>query len=134
MKQLESKSSIITIHTSGIIEFRIKPNWDQPDTPEIAIDNALTLKKAVGNNICGIVAYAPNLYLNKEVLKAYSSIDIGHIASAIVVQSVGSRIFANLVLKFVKASIPKKIFTNPEKAKIWLLDQIANAKMNLESR
>jgi hypothetical protein len=134
MKQLESKSAIATIHPNGIIEFRIKPNWDQPDTPEIAIDNALTLKEAVGNNICGLITYAPNLYLKKEVLEAYASVHIGHVASAIVVRSVGSRIFANLALKFIKTTNPKKIFTNPDKAKIWLLDQIANAKMRVGSR
>lgn len=136
MKELESKSAIATIHSSGIIEFRLKPDWDQPDTPEIAIDNALTLKKAVdsSSSICGIITYAPNLYLKKEVLEAYASIQIGHIASAIVVRSVGSRIFANLALKFIRTPTPKKIFTNAEKAKIWLLDQIATAKMSAGSR
>ena len=127
-RRLESKSAFVSVHDNGIVEVCLKPNWSEPDTPEVAIDGAKTLKKAVDGNICGILTHAPSLYVKKEFLEAYSSINIGHIASAILVQSVGSRIFANLALKFIKPIPKKRIFTNPDKAKSWLLEQIALAK------
>ena len=127
-RTLQSKATLISVHDNGIVEVCLKPNWDQPDTPEIAIDTALTLQKAVDNKICGLLSHAPKVYVNKKFLEAYSSINIGHIASAILVQSVGSRIFANLALKFIKPIPKKRIFTNPDKAKSWLLEQIALAK------
>ena len=128
MKYLESISTLITVQPNGVIIYRVKPDWNQPDTPEVAIDAAKTLKKAVDGNICGILTHAPSLYVKKEILEAFSTIDIGHVADAIVVQSVGSKIFANFVLKFVKTPTIKKVFNDPQKAEQWLLEQIALAK------
>lgn len=133
MRHFESISTLITVQPNGVIVYRVKPDWKEPDTAEVALDAANTLKKAVDGNICGILTYAPSLYIKKEVLEAFSTVDIGHIADAIVVKSVGSKIFANFVLKFVKTPTIKKVFTNPEKAEKWLLEQVALAKQNAQS-
>lgn len=128
MKTLESVSFIIKAHPNGIVEAYMKPDWDQPDTIEVAVDLGLKLKEAVGNNVCGIMIYAPTLHVKKENLEAIVSIDIGHIANAIIVNSAGSTILANFILKFAKNSIIKKVFTKKEKAEEWLLEQIELAK------
>jgi hypothetical protein len=133
MKILESTASIVIVHPNGIIETKVKPDWDQPDTPETAIDHSLTLKKGVGNNICGILTFLPNLYMKKEVIEAFATVEIGHIAEAFLVNSVGSRILATLALKLDKSSIPRKVFTKKEQAEKWLLDNISRAKQNQQN-
>lgn len=99
--------TIITVRPNGILETRMKLDWNQPDTPETAINFALTIKEVVGDNICGILSYLPgNLYMNKDVVKAFGSVDIGHVANAVIIKGIGSKILANFILKFVKTPVP----------------------------
>ncbi|MFK7799149.1 MAG: hypothetical protein AB8E82_16980 [Aureispira sp.] len=128
MRQLETEDAIFIVHPNGIIEAHSKPDWDKPDTPEIARNYALKIKEAVGNNICGVLTIAPNLYIPKESLEAYASVDIGHIADALLVSSIGTRIFATVAIKIVKPLTPTKIFTKQKEAEEWLLEQIAAVK------
>lgn len=128
MKQLEIVGAIATVRPDGIIEIRKNPSWEQPDTPESMKRYALGLKELIGDNIHGVLVFAPNLYIEKKVLEAYASVDIGYVANSIVVNSVGSKIFANFVLKFVKNSTPKRIFTKQAEAEEWLLKHIEQAK------
>jgi hypothetical protein len=112
----------------------MKPDWNQPDTPETAINFALTIKEGVGDNICGILSYLPdNLYMNKDVVEAFGSVDIGHVANAVIIKGIGSKILANFILKFVKIPVPMKIFTNTDKAEKWLLGHIARAKQKAQN-
>lgn len=130
MKVLESISSIIIVHSNGIIETKIKPDWDQPDTPETAINHSLKLKEAVGNGIYGILTFLPSLYMKKEVIEAFGSVDIGHKAEAFLVNSVGSKLLANIAFKLLGSDVPRKVFTQKDKAEEWLVDQINEYKSN----
>lgn len=129
MKQFTSQSSIASVHPNGIIELSQKPEWDQPDTIEVAKDMALMLKKAIGNNIHGLLYFPPNVYIKEEIIRAYTTIQIGHVAEAIIVESFATKLIANMLLKFRKNSLACKIFNKQEEAEQWLLEQIQLAKM-----
>lgn len=131
MKTIESPNLIITIRPDHIIEVRVKPDWDQPDTPESIIQNALLIQEAIGDEICGLMTFAPSLYISKEALEAFQTIDTGSKADAIVVDSVGARIFANLAFKFVKTDTPRKIFNEQAKAEKWLEEQLAIVRQSV---
>lgn len=129
MKQLEIVGALVTVRSDdGIIEIRKNPNWSQPDTPESMKRYALGLKELIGDDVYGLLIIAPSLYIEKKALEAYASVDIGDVANSMVVNSVGSKIFANLVLKFIKTPIPKKVFTKQAEAEKWLLEHIKHAK------
>lgn len=129
MKQFTSKSSLATIHPNGIIEICQKQEWDQPETTEVAKDMAMMLKKAVGNNIRGILYFPPNIYIQEEIIKAYTNVSIGHVAEAIVAESFATKLIANMLLKFRSNKLACKVFSKQEEAEQWLLEQISKAKM-----
>ncbi|MFK7799672.1 MAG: hypothetical protein AB8E82_19620 [Aureispira sp.] len=128
MKQLETNGAIFIVRPNGIIEAHKNPNWDQPDTPETVRQYALKLKEVIGNDVYGLLTFAPSLYVKKETLEAFASVKVGNVAGAVLVSSVGSKIFANFALKFIKTPIPKKIFTKQAEAEKWLLEHIEYAK------
>lgn len=128
-QQLEIVGALVTVRSDdSIIEIRKNPNWEQPDTPESMKRYGLELKELIGDNLYGLLTFAPSLYIEKKALEAYASVNVGNVADAIVVNSVGSRIFANFALKFVKTSAPRKVFTKKDEAEKWLLKQIKQAK------
>lgn len=53
---------------------------------------------------------------------------MGNVAEAVIANSVGAKIFANFVLKFIKTSTSRKVFTKKDEAEKWLLKQIKQAK------
>lgn len=127
--ELETRALKITVRTDDIIELNTKESWNQPDTVEIAMENIEMLKKAVQNGGRSMLSYMPGTYVEKEVLECYKKADIGHVASALITTSFGSRIVGNLFLKVINntsgKAVPTKIFAKKEDAEQWLHQKMA---------
>jgi hypothetical protein len=121
MQKLETEAAEVTIRPDGIVEFHMKPTWDKPDTAENAKENALMLKKAIDGKRRAILSFPPNLYVKKELVEAYKTVEIGQFAEALVVNSFGARILCNVVLKLTKNAYPIRIFNSKNEAEAWLL-------------
>lgn len=126
--ELETRALRITVRPDKIIELNTKESWNQPDTVEIALENIEMLKKAVEMGGRSMLSYMPGNYIEKEVLECYKKAKIGHIASALLTKSFGSRIIGNLFLKVIGSSsgesVPTKIFTKYEDAEKWLIQKM----------
>ncbi|MFK7799539.1 MAG: hypothetical protein AB8E82_18955 [Aureispira sp.] len=76
----------------------------------------------------------PSLYQRKEVLDIYQQSDFNEVGVALVVKSFAGKIGGNMFLKLanrpnvVGRIVPTKLFTNEEKAIVWLQEQIKKAK------
>ncbi len=133
--KLETRALSITVRPDEIIELNTKENWNQPDTVEIALENIAMLKKAVQNGGRAMLSHMPGTYVEKDVLECYKQADIGHVASALLSNSFGSRIVGNLFLKLIgtktggNAPVATKIFAKREEAEKWLLQQIKEDKI-----
>lgn len=125
--ELETRALKITVREDKIIELNTKESWNQPDTVEVALENIAMLKKAVDSGGRAMLSYMPGTYVEKEVLECYKKADIGHVASALLTTSFGSRIVGNLFLKVIGSgdAVPTKIFTKKEDAEKWLISRIA---------
>ncbi len=126
--ELETRALKITVRPDKIIELNTKESWNQPDTVEIALENIAMLKKAVEGGGRAMLSYMPGTYVEKEVLECYKNADIGHVASALLTTSFGSRIVGNLFLKVMGTgdAAATKIFAKREDAEKWLIQQIAD--------
>lgn len=124
--ELETRALKITVREDKIIELNTKESWNQPDTVEVALENIEMLKKAVESGGRAMLSYMPGTYVEKEVLECYKKAEIGHVASALLTTSFGSRIVGNLFLKVIGSgdAVPTKIFTKKEDAEKWLIKRI----------
>ncbi|CAA6823916.1 MAG: Unknown protein [uncultured Aureispira sp.] len=126
--EYRTQALIITLRPDDIIEIKTDPNWDKPDTLEIAMENAAAMKKAIDGKKRALLSYNPHTHMSKEVLKYYSDVNptLGAVATAMILTSFGSKVVGNLFLKTQKKDYPIKIFTAKERdqAVAWLLDQI----------
>lgn len=132
--EFETRALRIVVRPDDIIELITKPNWNQPDTVEIALENIEMLKKAVDDKPRGVLSYVPSTYMSKEVLACYEKANVGQVASALITLSFGAKIVGNLFLK-VGAALsngtnrePTKLFSNKPDAEKWLLARIAEKK------
>jgi hypothetical protein len=120
MDILENKSTRVLVRPDHIVEVHIKASWDQPDTVETATASALLVKQGVGGQRRATLFFLPNIYMKKEIVDAYSSIDIQSVASAMLVQSFGAKLIGNMALKISRRKHPSKVFTDQAEAEKWL--------------
>lgn len=129
--ELETRALKIVVRPDNIIELTTKPDWNQPDTVEVALENIEMLKKAVDGQPRAMLSYVPSTYMSKEVLECYEKAEVGQIASALITTSFGAKIVGNLFIKVGgalsggKNKAPTKLFSNREDAEKWLLERIA---------
>ncbi|CAA6823911.1 MAG: Unknown protein [uncultured Aureispira sp.] len=132
LMEYKTQALTLTLRPDDIIEIRTNPNWDKPDTLEIAKENVAAMIKAVDGKKRALLSYTPNTHMDKEVLKYYSDANptIGGVATVMLSSSFGSMLMGNLFLKILKRGYPIKIFTIKDKNKAidWLLDQIKKSK------
>lgn len=135
--EFETRALRIVLRPDDIIELITKPDWNQPDTVDIALENIEMLKKAVDGKPRGVLSYVPSTYMNKDVLACYEKADVGQVASALITVSFGAKVVGNLFLR-VGATLsggknrePTKLFSNKSDAEKWLLERIAEKKAEL---
>lgn len=122
--RLETRSSYIVVRPNGVVVMTTKPDWNQPDTLEVAKQNIAALHQAIGGERKGLLSHLANTHIAKDVLEYYQESNPGQVATALVTASFGAKVIGNLFLKIaVKRNYtqPVKLFTKEEEAEEWLL-------------
>lgn len=132
LMEYRTQDLIIKLRSDDIIEIRTDPNWNKPDTLEVAKENVATMIKIVDGKKRAMLSYTPNNHMSKEVLKYYKDANpmIKSVATAMVSTSFASKLMGNLFLKKMDGGYPIKTFSVKEEDQAieWLLEQIKKAK------
>jgi hypothetical protein len=118
-------SSVAILHPNGIVETKVREDWNEPDTVETVTAHALLIKKVIDGKRRGLLAVLPRMHMKRDLLEVYSNIDMDEVATAFLVNSFGAKVLGNLVLRIKKTTTPARLFTNRAAAEAWLLKLMA---------
>lgn len=130
--QHHTKEFTFTIHPNSIIEIRTNENFEGDYTLEGAKENITVLHALLGQKTSAIIAWMPDTYMKKEIIKYYNSFELPNIATALITKSFASQLIGNLFLTLrtrllpsaKKLNNPVKIFKKEQEAVDWLLDYL----------
>lgn len=134
--QYNTKELNITMHSNNILEISSTEEVKGALTLEEVDNNLAAFEKATeGKGALASLVHISSAYVKKAVLKKYSDLDYGIIATALIVNSYASKLVGNLfltlVLRFSSRKVPTKIFTTREDAVLWLKEELEKeAKKN----
>jgi hypothetical protein len=131
--EYKTKELIITIRPDGIIESKAREDLEGGFTLEGAKENVAMMEKIVGGTPRCVIAWMPDVYMKKEIIKYYNDFEQEFVTTALITKSFASKIIGNLFLtlrgRFVSknkmVTNPIKLFTSKEDAITWLLEIIA---------
>lgn len=124
---------IITIRPDNIIEIKAREDLKDGFTLEGAKENVAMIEEIVGNVPRCVIAWMPDIYMKKEIIKYYNDFEQEFVTTALITKSFASKIIGNLFItlrtRFVSnnkmKTNPIKLFTNQEDAINWLLEVMA---------
>lgn len=124
--EILTQSSRIVVRPDDIVTIKVRKEWDQPDTLEVAKETVAALIRAVDGKNRGVMSYMPDTHLPKDVLEYYKQTETGAIATALIVASFGAKLMGNIFLKIAtkRNAPPVKLFAAEEEAIEWLQGQI----------
>lgn len=130
--EYQTKELIVTIRPDKIIEIKAKEGLEE-FTMEGAIENVALLEKIIANRPSCVIAWAPEKYMKKDIIKYYNDFEQGFVTTALIIKSFSSKIIGNLFItlrtRFVSKNKmktnPIKLFTSESEATEWLLDVMA---------
>ncbi|MBL4649769.1 MAG: hypothetical protein JKY03_08560 [Aureispira sp.] len=130
-----TKELNLIMHPNDILEIIAKEESKGILTLEEVDTNLAAMETAINGKTTGLLLHIASSYTKKEVLKKYSDLDFGIIATALIVNSYASKLVGNLVLtlssRFSSKKLPNKIFTDKEVAIEWLEEKLAKEKEGL---
>jgi len=123
----------ITIRPDNIIEIKVREDLEGGFTLEGAKENVAMMEEIVGNAPRCVIAWMPDVYMKKEIIKYYNDFEQEFVTTALITKSFASKIIGNLFItlrtRFVSnnkmKTNPIKLFTTKEDAVNWLLEVIA---------
>jgi hypothetical protein len=132
---IKGKALKIVLNQAHIVELFNNEEWDKPEPLEVAIQDALLIKKVINDEGKGILIELPDKHASKETLNHYQTAELGEAARALVLKSFGAKVIGNLYFKFfggkpneVGRIVPVKLFTEKELAVKWLLEEVEKYK------
>lgn len=135
MKEYQTKSTRIILRSDGILELANRQDWNEPDTLEEAKETTDKIKEIVGDQQLGFLVEAPSRYASKEILNHYRTVEMGGIASAVLLNSFAAKIVGNLYFKLSNGKpnesgriVPTRLFTDKKEATKWLYEQLKKYK------
>jgi len=131
--QYQTKELNIVVHSNNIMELTATETSKGILTLEEVENNLAAFKQATNGKTMAALLNISGSYTKKEVLKKYSNLDYGIIATALVANSFTSKFIGNIFLAMVQRfsedmNNPTKIFTDKETAVEWLLMHLEKAK------
>jgi len=130
-----TKEIDLIMHPNNILEIIATEESKGILTLEEVDTNLAAMEKATKGKTTGVLIHIASSYTKKEVLKRYSNLDFGIVATALIANSYATKLIGNLVLtlssRFSNKKIPNKIFTDREAAVEWLEDKLAKEKEGL---
>lgn len=123
----------ITIRPDNIIEIKVREDLEGGFTLEGAKENVAMMEEIVGDSPRCVIAWMPDVYMKKEIIKYYNDFEQEFVTTALITKSFASKIIGNLFItlrtRFVSnnkmKTNPIKLFTTKEDAVNWLLEVIA---------
>lgn len=120
-QMIKCKKSRVTLLDNDILYIDIKKNQEfkLKDYQEVKL---ASLKLTTGKSVYNLINLGDKTILDREAREA-CSVDIGNgriKAEAFVIYSLGQRILARYILMAKRKHVPIRLFTNQEKAMIWL--------------
>ncbi|MBL4648728.1 MAG: hypothetical protein JKY03_03285 [Aureispira sp.] len=135
MKKYKTKALTIILRSDNILEAFNNKDWNEPETLEIAKENAFMLKKVIDGQSVGLLVEIPHKYVTKEILTYYQNFEMGAVARAMFLNSFAAKVVGNLYFKLSKGklnevgrAVPTKLFTKKAEAVEWLLEQIEKSR------
>ena len=126
-----TRSMHIKRRPDRIVEVRMNPNWEEPDTPLVVQENIDAIKQALGLEPRGCLLFMPDYHLSKELLELYRDAEFKGAAMAFVIGSFQSKVLGNLYMKVVqqteKELRPMQLFTQQADAEYWLKSQVVKS-------
>jgi hypothetical protein len=130
-----TKEIDLIMHPNNILEIIATEESKGILTLEEVDTNLAVMEEATKGKTTALLIHIASSYTKKEVLKKYSDLDFGIIATALIVNSYASKIVGNLVLtlanRFNSKKLPNKIFTDKETAIEWLEEELAKEKKGI---
>jgi len=113
-----------TLRPNSIIEVKTHKDFDGNFALEKVEKNLQILDGVIDKKPRGLILYFPDRYVNKNILKKYSTPPKHVVARAFLTQSFSSKLIGNLYLtlieRFSKEQVPSKIFSKESEAVQWL--------------
>lgn len=130
-----TKEFTYTLRPNDIIEIKTHKNFDGNFKLEKVEENLRILDTVINGKPKCLILYFPDKYVNKNVLKEYSSPPKHIVARAFLTQSFPSKLIGNLYLtlinRFAKDEVPSKIFSKESEAVLWLESELSKKKKPL---
>jgi len=127
--QYQTKELHLILHPNNILEIYATEEGKGHLTVEEIDNNIAVVKEITNSKRVAVLIITSSVYVKKEVLKEYSDLDFGVVASALVGTSFGAKLIGNLFLsltsRFNTHKHPTKMFTKKEVATQWLEEQLA---------
>lgn len=122
----------INWHDNHILRIEHLEDWKGEDNLDTAKEVVKGIKALTTDKpFIGMLFIFSSLYKKKEILDFYQQQDAKEIARAIIIQSFAAKLVGNMYLKLAKGKpnengryVPNKLFTNEEKAIVWLQQQV----------
>jgi hypothetical protein len=128
----------ISWYIDSIVQVKYLENWkgeDNLETAQQVVDGIRSFANT--KDRVGILFIPSSLYRRKEVLDFYQQQDINEIARAVVVKSYAAKLVGNMYLRLANGKpnengrlILNRLFSNEEKAIVWLQQELKRHKGN----
>ncbi|WMX16142.1 MULTISPECIES: hypothetical protein [unclassified Aureispira] len=130
--EYQTKELTIKIRPDNIIEIKAKKDLEE-FTLEGAKENVAMMEEIVGNDPRCVIAWMPDKYMKKDIIKYYNDFEQEFVTTALITKSFSSKIIGNLFItlrtRFVskgkRKTNPIQLFTSEEEAVKWLLSVMA---------
>jgi hypothetical protein len=125
-------------HDNHILRVEHLEDWKGEDNLDTAKEVVAGMQSyGATKPFIGMLVIPSSLYKKKEILDFYQQADINEVARALVINSFAAKLVMNMYFKIAKGKpnangryVTNKLFTNEEKAIIWLQQQISVHKKN----
>ncbi|MFK7799541.1 MAG: hypothetical protein AB8E82_18965 [Aureispira sp.] len=119
-------------HDDHILRIKHLEDWEGEDNLDTAKEVVKGIRSFTADKpFIGMLIVLSSLYKEKEILDFFRHQDVSEIARAAVIPSFAARLIGNMYLKLAKGKpnekgryVPVKLFTNEEKAIVWLQQQV----------
>ena len=128
MKEITTRSMSAVLRDDGIIILQPPPGWKGPEDVSHAQENIKALRELIGDQVCGMLAFIPDAYVDAEATAYYKENRPGSVASALIAKTFLQKFLGNIFLRFKDHGANVRLFTDKEAAMTWLKTNIKKHK------
>ncbi|MCB9234436.1 MAG: STAS/SEC14 domain-containing protein [Bacteroidia bacterium] len=126
--EAKTKAIYAKFITEDIVEISGNPEWEGNITLENAQEFWPLFKEMVGDRIVGSLTFLSENYIDGDARDYLMTSEPVAKATAIVADSFMKSMIGNFLMKVRKSEIPTRIFSDPEEARAWIRECLAEYK------